>query len=190
MRSCPPSRRCCRRRHPLNSCRCSAPTWRSSGSRTRTTPKTWNIYRWIVLEGCHHHVNHASHTAKLPLYLLLDPLKQEARTTDITAKLRSDHKVNRIKDHYKQDDHKLGPARERDAVCDGPAEAVSTACQTECTAPNSVSFEIPHSFQSDNFWLVINPGSFENAHYFLNIWLADALVNIISPTMSNLTISL
>ena len=36
----------------------------------------------------------------------------------------SNRKVNRIKDHYKQDDHKLGPARERDAVCDGPAEAV------------------------------------------------------------------
>ena len=38
MRSCPPSRSCCRWRHSSKSCRSSSPTWRSSGSRTRTTP--------------------------------------------------------------------------------------------------------------------------------------------------------
>ena len=64
-------------------------------------PETWSVYRRNVctnndLEGWHHRLNHAAHTSKLPFYLLLELLKQEATHTDITVKLLSDRKVNRI----------------------------------------------------------------------------------------------
>ena len=76
-------------------------------------PETWSVYRRKVstsndLEGLHHHLNHAAHTAKLPFYLLLELLQQKAQNTDITVKLVSDRKVNRIQQGaYKTSTSKL-----------------------------------------------------------------------------------
>ena len=177
MKSCPPSRSCCRRRHSLNSCRSSSPTSRSSGSRTRTSPlrpgvcteetsaptTTWRdcTSTWTMLltpQSCPSTCcwNFCSKRRRTPTSLW--SWCPTARWTEFNGvptrpPLASSSQVG---------------TGMRMGRCQWWAfwSGAPTTCHTKCTTPNSGSFKSPHSFQKDNFWLVINPDSFESTHSF------------------------